>query len=76
MMDALFSLVYMVDDFPTRSLEYEVSGYRQLREMFDKHVTRYGSDPQWQGLSSNLKSLQHTTERYLPVTPSSGTTYD
>jgi len=29
-MDAPFSLVYMTDDFPARSLEYEVSGYRQL----------------------------------------------
>jgi hypothetical protein len=69
MMDALFSLVYMMDDFPVRSLEYEISGYRQLREMVDNHFARYGSDPEWQEYLGHLKSLQALTERYLPITP-------
>src|ERR1700730_15153466 len=32
LLDLLFTLVYMKDDFPARSLAYELSGYRQLRE--------------------------------------------
>ena len=50
MMDALFSLVYMMDDFPARSLEYELSGYRQLREVSQKIILQ-GTEPMRSGKS-------------------------
>jgi hypothetical protein len=68
-MDALFSLVYMMDDFPARSLEYEVSGYRQLREVSDNYFARHGSEAKWQDYLDDLKGLQRLTEHYLPITP-------
>src|SRR5580765_6085756 len=36
LLDLLFTLVFMLDDFPTRSMAYELSGYRQAREEYDK----------------------------------------
>jgi hypothetical protein len=69
MMDALFSLVYMRDDFPTRSLEYEVSGYRQFREMRENFSSKYGAILEWQPHLQDLRDLQQTMEKYLPITP-------
>ena len=31
LLDLLFTLVFMLDDFPERSMSYELSGYRQAR---------------------------------------------
>jgi hypothetical protein len=69
MMDSLFSLVYMLDDFLVRSLEYEISGYRQLRETQDRYVARFSADPKMQDHLDNLKRLCTVTEHYLPITP-------
>jgi hypothetical protein len=44
-MDTLFSLIYMLDDFSARSLQYETAGYRQLREIREKHARRFAADP-------------------------------
>jgi len=50
LLDLLFTLVFMLDDFPTRSLAYELGGYRQAREEYDKFYARYGTstNPKWQ----------------------------
>lgn len=69
MMDALFSLVYMRDDFPTRSLEYEVSGYRQFREMRENFSSKYSAIQEWQLHLQDLHDLRQTMENYLPITP-------
>lgn len=68
MMDSLFSLIYMLDDFPARSLEYEISGYRQLRETRDRYIARYSSEARMQEYLANLNNLCDLTERYLPIT--------
>jgi hypothetical protein len=68
MMDALFSLVYMMDDFSARSLDYEISGYRQLRELIDNYFAKYGAELEWQPYLDSLKDLQSLTEHYLPIT--------
>src|SRR6266481_5930728 len=57
-LDLLFSLVFMLDDFPERSLAYELSGYRQIREEYDKFHRRYGTNPKWQQYFSDLRDLQ------------------
>jgi len=67
--DLLFSLIYMKDDFPARSLEYELSGYRQLREMYDTLFARYGTLPKWQAYFDDLRDLVQTMEKYLAITP-------
>jgi hypothetical protein len=51
-----------------RSLQYEIAGYRQLREIRDKHALRYAMDPDWQAHLQDLSELQQTMEKYLPIT--------
>ena len=59
----------MMDDFPARSLEYEISGYRQLHETFTNYFARYGLEAKWQDYLNNLRDLQALMEHYLPITP-------
>jgi len=67
-LDLLFTLVYMMDDFDARSLEYELSGYKNLREQYDKFHKRFGADPKWQQWLENQQATQKLMERYLPIT--------
>jgi hypothetical protein len=71
LLDLLFTLVFMLDDFPTRSLAYELSGYRQAREEFDKFYERYGTstDPKWQERFLTSREWLQKMETYLSVTP-------
>jgi hypothetical protein len=69
LLDLLFSLVFMMDDFVTRSLAYERSGYRQAREEYDKFFAKYGTDPKWQEHFLTLNGFMPTMEKYLSITP-------
>jgi hypothetical protein len=69
LLDLLFSLVFMLDDFPTRSMNYERSGYRQAREEYDKFFTRYGAHPLWQAHFLSLQGWLPNMEKYLSITP-------
>jgi hypothetical protein len=69
LMDLLFTLVYMLDDFPARSLAYELSAYRQVREEYDQFHTRYAGDRKRKEYFANLLQLRETLESYLPITP-------
>jgi hypothetical protein len=69
LLDLLFTLVFMLDDFPTRSMAYELSGYRQAREEYDKFHARYGAHPKWQAHFLTLREWLPTMEKYLTITP-------
>lgn len=69
LLDLLFTLVFMLDDFPARSMAYELSGYRQLREEYDKYFSRFGTDPKRQTHFAELREFRKTMERYLSITP-------
>lgn len=69
LLDLLFTLVFMLDDFPARATAYERSGYRQLREEYDKQYGRYGSDPKRQTYFSELREFQQRMETYVSITP-------
>src|SRR5256884_4688515 len=62
LLDLLFTLVFMLDDFPARSMAYELSGYRQAREEYDKFHARYGRHPKGQAHFLTLRSEEHTSE--------------
>jgi hypothetical protein len=68
LLDLLFTLVFMTDDFPKRSMDYELSGYRQAREVYDKFHERFGTHPKWQPHFDDLRQLQRTMEKYLSIT--------
>jgi hypothetical protein len=69
LLDLLFTLVFMLDDFPPRSMAYERSGYRQLREEYDKFYGKFGTEPKWQTHFADLREFQQTMEKYVSVTP-------
>jgi hypothetical protein len=69
LLDLLFTLVFMLDDFPTRSLAYELSGYRQAREEYDKFHARYGTNPKWQKHFVTLREWLPTMGKYASITP-------
>ena len=68
LLDLLFTLIFMLDDFPTRSMDYERCGYRQAREEYDKFFAKYGTHPMWQAHFRNLKGWLPTMEKYLSIT--------
>ena len=61
LLDLLFSLVYMLDDFETRSLQYQRAGWRESLDEYQKHKTHFSADPAWSqhfiNLESNLKMM-------------------
>jgi hypothetical protein len=69
LLDLLFTLVFMMDDFETRSTEYELCSYRQAREEYDKFYSRYGKHPQWQSRFQELQEWLRTLEKYFAITP-------
>jgi hypothetical protein len=69
LLDLLFTLVFMLDEFPARSMAYELSGYRQAREEYDKFQIRYGTHPKWQAQLLTLREWLPTMEKYFSITP-------
>src|SRR5437879_985784 len=71
LLDLLFTLVFMLDDFPARSVAYELGGYRQAREEYDKFYARYGTstNPKWQAHFLTLQEWLPKMETYLSITP-------
>jgi len=67
-MDLWFSLVYIMDDFEARSLEYERYAFRQLREHVDAYKGRYGADPDWQNWFEDMDGLSELMKSQLPLT--------
>ena len=56
LLDLLFSLVYMLDDFETRSLQYQQAGWREALEEYHKFKTHFSADVEWSQHLINLKS--------------------
>ncbi len=68
LLDLLFTLVFMLDEFPARSMAYELSGYRQAREEYNKFQARYGTHPKWQAHLLTLREWLPTMEKYFSIT--------
>jgi hypothetical protein len=68
LMDMLFNIIYITDDFPSRSLEYELYGYRQAREQYDRVYERFGNLPKWQQYFEDQREFLKTMEKYLSIT--------
>lgn len=58
----LLDLLFMLDDFATRSMKFELAGYRQAREEYDKFHERFGVDP----------NLARALQRFEGVTTNDG----
>jgi hypothetical protein len=56
LLDLLFSLIYMLDDFEARSLQYQRAGWRESFDEYQKHKNHFSADPAWQQHFINLES--------------------
>jgi hypothetical protein len=69
-MDLWFSLVYMMDDFPTRSMLYEEGAYRELIKQIEDVSIRYGlENPEWQDWYEEMSDLASMLEVQLSLSP-------
>jgi len=68
LLDLLFSLVYMLDDFSVRSLQYERAGWRELKEETQRLRTRFANDQDWKQYFKNADAIIETGIRYLGIT--------
>ena len=68
LMDMLFNLIYITDDFPSRSREYELYGYRQAREQYDRVYERFGKLPKWQQHFEDQRAFLKLMETYISIT--------
>jgi hypothetical protein len=46
-LDLLFSIAYMMDDLPLRSLEYQRAGWRELLDDYTLHKNTFSGDAEW-----------------------------
>jgi hypothetical protein len=65
LLDLLFSLAFMLDDFDVRSLEYQRSGWREFYEEVEQFRTHFGSDPCWKDyFRTSKETLRQMADRY------------
>jgi hypothetical protein len=55
LLDLLFSLVYMLDDFSARSLQYQKAGWRELDTEYRMFRNRFSNDPEWRQHFKNVR---------------------
>jgi hypothetical protein len=55
LLDLLFSLVYMLDDFEARSLQYQRAGWREAQEEYQRFKNHFSADPAWKEHFINLR---------------------
>jgi hypothetical protein len=68
LMDMLFNIIYITDSFPSRSMEYELYGYRQAREQYNQVYSRFGSLPRWRQHFETQQAFLLDMEKYLSIT--------
>ncbi|MFI5331959.1 MAG: hypothetical protein ACHQ2F_13145 [Desulfobaccales bacterium] len=67
-LEALFTLVFALDDLEAHTEWYHKSGWRDVREELDRIKDRYGSDPRWQDYISQLETLLQGFKGELRIT--------
>jgi hypothetical protein len=65
LLDLLFSLVYMLDDFGARSLQYQRAGWRELDQEYQMFKRQFSKDPEWKQHFRNVRNvLDDLIERF------------
>jgi hypothetical protein len=59
-LDSLFNVLFVLEEFPERLVWYQKSGWREEKERLDRYLTTYGSLPEWQDW---LKTYKNHVER-------------
>jgi hypothetical protein len=69
LMDILFSLAYMMDDFRPRSLAYQRAGWREFHEEIQHFKTHLASDPEWRLFFRKGKETLNQMAELFKITP-------
>jgi hypothetical protein len=69
LLDILFSLAYMLDDFRVRSLNYQRAGWRELREEYLQFNKHFGKDEEWKAHLRQLKRTVSSMASRYNITP-------
>jgi len=69
LLDLLFTLVYMFDDYGARALEYEKAGWRESKEEYELLHDRFGQDPEWNDFFANRSRILAVMADFLGITP-------
>jgi hypothetical protein len=65
LLDLLFTLACMLDDFENRSLKYQRAGWREILDEYSLQKTHFSSDKEWNPHFRNVKDvLANTAKRY------------
>ena len=69
LLDLLFTLVYMLDDYAARALEYERAGWKESKQEYEMLHNRFGNDPEWSDFFTNRSRILGEMAAFLGVTP-------
>lgn len=64
LLDLLFSLIYMLDDFEARSLQYQRAGWREAAEEYQHFKNTFSRNHAWQRFFTNYRI---ELDRLVPV---------
>jgi hypothetical protein len=68
LLDLLFTLVYMLDDFDNRSLEYQKAGWREAWDDYQKHKNEFNRNPEWNDFLSAYRAGLTKIKEVLQIT--------
>ena len=68
LLDLLFTLVYMFDDYASRVLEYEKAGWRESKEEYEMLQSRFGDDTEWNEFFTNRSTILASMANFLGLT--------
>lgn len=69
LLDLLFTLIYMFDDYGNRALEYEKAGWRETKEEYEMLRSRFGDDPEWIDFFTNRGRILAEMADFLSLSP-------
>jgi hypothetical protein len=68
-LDSVFTVVFMLEELPSRSRWYLKAGWRALREELSRYKEQYEDSPQWQTWLANLEKLVQDGISIYGITP-------
>jgi hypothetical protein len=68
-LDILFTLLFILEDVPSRCEWYHQAGWREARLELDRHVVEYGQLPEWRDWLSELTKFVNDGPHLAKLTP-------
>ncbi|MFY9793326.1 MAG: hypothetical protein WA474_19910 [Candidatus Sulfotelmatobacter sp.] len=69
LLDLLFTLVYMFDDYPARALAFERAGWKESKQEYEMLHNRFCSDPEWEDFFTHRGRILDEMANFLGLTP-------